>query len=538
VNDHAQRHAGARSQVVGAARVVAALTLLSRVFGLLRDAVCARVFGAGPVWSAFAFAFLLPNLARRLFGEGALTGAFIPDYAELLETDPPEAHRYASAMLALVAALVTAAAVVGELVLLALYLFSPLRDSGALALQLSMLLLPFAPMICVTALLGGMLQSHGRFAPTAAAPVILNLCIILAVAGAAWLASATLEAAAFAAAAAVLIAGLLQIIWSLFAAAPYVNWTPRFAAARLAVRRTLVRTAPVVLGLGALQLNTLLDGLIASYPILVGPTIAGLEYPLDQSSNAALFFAHRLYQFPLGVFGIALATAVFPMLARQSRDPDAFASTLRDGLRLTLFIGLPASVGLILVRVDLVAVILAGGLFDASDVARVATILTGYAPAVWAYAMNHTLTRAYYARGDTTTPMRVTLAFVAINVTLNLILIWPLAEAGLAWSTAICAILQFVTLAIIWRRRHAAPGAIVHRDLARSAAWTLLLTLAMAAAVALTLELLPAPGQTRGFDALRLAAGVGVGAGVFLALSIMVGRPEPRWMLRRSRPRP
>jgi putative peptidoglycan lipid II flippase len=226
------------------------------------------------------------------------------------------------------------------------------------------------------------------------------------------------------------------------------------------------------------------------------------------------------------------------MLARQSNDAAAFASTLRDGLRLTLFIGLPASVGLILVRTDLVAVILAGGLFSASDVVRVAAILTGYAPAVWAYAMNHTLTRAYYARGDTTTPMRVTLAFVAVNVTLNLILIWPLAEAGLAWSTAVCAILQFLTLAIIWRRTHAAPGAIVHADLARSAVWTALLSVAMAAAVLLTLELLPGPGQTRLMDALRLAAGVGVGAVVFFGGSVLARRPEPRWLLRRARPRP
>jgi len=531
-------HAGARRQVVGAARVVGGLTLLSRVFGLLRDAVCARVFGAGPVWSAFAFAFLLPNLARRLFGEGAITGAFIPAYARLSESDPEGARRYASAMLALVVAAVFALAIVVEGVLLGLYFFTPLGESGGLALLLAMVLLPFAPMVCVTALLGGVLQSHHRFAPTAAAPVILNLCIIAAVLVAAAV-GASLESAAFAAAGGVLVAGALQIAWSLAAARAHTSWTAHFAPAAREVRETLRRTAPVILGLGALQLNTLLDGLIASYPVLVGPTlfvpgVGAVEYPLDEASNAALFFAHRLYQFPLGVFGIALATAVFPMLARQAKDPPAFAATLRDGLRLTLFIGLPASVGLVLVRTDLVAVILAGGLFDADAVRRVATILAGYAPAVWAYAMNHTLTRAYYARGDTTTPMRVSIAFVALNVPLNFALIWPLAEAGLAWSTAICAVGQFLTLAALWRRRHAPAPALLHPDTARSAAWTVGLSVVMAGAVLLTLALLPAGGEGRATDLLRLGAAVAVGAGAFLGGAAIAGRPEVRWLVRRG----
>jgi len=530
---------------VGAARVVAAVTLLSRVFGLARDAVCSRVFGAGPVWSAFAFAFLLPNLARRLFGEGALTGAFIPEYSRLLHQDPPAAHRYATAMLRLTAGVLTIAAALVEIVLILLLELSPLGVSGRLALLLSIALLPFAPMICVTALLGGVLQTHGRFAPTAAAPVILNVCIIAGVLGWKLAGGEELETAAFAAAFGVLAAGLLQIAWSFAAARREARWTFKGPDPSSAVRATLRRTAPVVLGMGALQINTLLDGVIASWPVLVGPTVslplAGtVDYPLDGAANAALFFASRLYQFPLGVFGLAVATAVFPLLARQASDPDAFDATLSDGLRLSLFIGLPATFGLVLVAGDLTAAIYAGGLFDAASVDRVSLVLAAYAVGVWAYIANHTLTRAFYAVGDTRTPMRVTLGMVAVNLALNVTLIWFLAEAGLALSTALCAIAQLALLAHAWQRR----GRPVGGDVARSFFWSLGLAVAMSLAVLAALAGLAAL-ETRAPDllpgswaagAVRLALAVVVGIAVYGGLAALTGRPELRLLLERTRP--
>ncbi len=169
---------------------------------------------------------------------------------------------------------------------------------------------------------------------------------------------------------------------------------------------------------------------------------------------SAVSFAQRLYQFPLGVFGIAVATAIFPALARQAADPEAFTDILRRGLRLVVFIGLPASAGLMLVGKPLATVILQGGDFSADDSARVAFVLMGYATAVWAYSMIHVLTRAFYAVGNAKTPVKIAVSMVGLNLILNCTLIWtPLREAGLAWSTAICATLQAAMLLWCIQRR-------------------------------------------------------------------------------------
>jgi putative peptidoglycan lipid II flippase len=209
----------------------------------------------------------------------------------------------------------------------------------------------------------------------------------------------------------------------------------------------------MILGLGVLQLNTAVDALIASYPTTVGPTLLGLRYPLQEGALAAVSFAQRLYQFPLGVFGLAVATAIFPALARTHGDRAAFSDLVGRGLRLVVFIGLPASAGLCLVGGDLATVILEGGAFGSADSRRVAFILMGYAAGVWAYSMIHVLTRAFYARGDTSTPVRVALGIVVLNLGLNCTLIWtPLREAGLAWSTSACAVAQAGLLLVLLRQ--------------------------------------------------------------------------------------
>jgi len=158
-------------------RVVSGLTVVSRISGLARDAACSRIFGAGPVWSAFAFAFLIPNLFRRLFGEGALSAAFVPLYAQTLKRDPAQADRYASAVLAATLAGLGLIMLIGEALILVLLTATPMGESGGLALRLTMIMLPYMPMVCATALLGGMLQCRDRFGPTASAPIVLNLAL-------------------------------------------------------------------------------------------------------------------------------------------------------------------------------------------------------------------------------------------------------------------------------------------------------------------------------------------------------------------------
>ena len=286
----------------------------------------------------------------------------------------------------------------------------------------------------------------------------------------------------------------------------------------------------MMVGLGVLQLNTFLDGLIASYPSLVGSTIFGVEYPLAEGAMASVTYAQRLYPFPLGVFWVAIATAIFPALSRLAGDREAFGDLLRRGVRLVIFIGVPASVGLALVGPLLVRAILEGGRFSAGDADRVAFVLYGYAAGVWAYSMIHVFTRAFYAMGDARTPVRVAVAIVALNLFLNCTLIWtPLREAALAWSTSVCAIIQAIVLPALIRRR---VPRILRAEVWSSVGVTLLLTAVMAATVAVVVRFMPA-ADSWWQTVTNLLAGVGAGVLVFGAGAWALRMPELRWALGR-----
>jgi putative peptidoglycan lipid II flippase len=509
-------------------RTFALVTLLSRVTGLARDATLSRVFGAGSVMDAFFFAFLVPNLFRRLFGEGAMAAAFLPEYARLEHQDPATARRLATVVVA------GLAVVLGAVVLgIEALLWAGLRhggEEGGLALRLTMVMLPYMPMVCVVAILGAMLQVHGRFGPTAAAPIVLNLGLVAAAVGApiVWRGigqSGHVSAVAWA----VIAAGVLQVAWALWAlrGQRWVAWGP--GPARAPALRVLRRAGPMILGLGVFQLNSFLDGIIAGYPSAVGETILGVPYPLREGAMAAVSFAQRLYQFPLGVFGVAVATAIFPAMSRAA-GVEALGDLVRRGLRLVVFIGLPASAGLLLVAGPLASVILRGGVFGAADADRVAFVLCGYASAIWAYSMTHVLTRAFYARGDPVTPLRVAMLVVGLNLLLNCLLIWtPLREAGLAWSTALSAVVQ-VLLLLRCARRHASPidGAVL-----RSWLRTALATALMAAGVLLLRALLPEP-QSWAESLGWLLGTVGCGVAVVAAAALLLRMPELRWAAGRS----
>ena len=525
-------HAGTARAV----RRVSGLTVLSRVAGLVRDLVTVRIFGDTAVGSAFAAAFAIPNLFRRLFGEGALSAAFLPAYARLLKDDAPAAHQIASLVVGLLAIITGVLTLLGGGALVALVVALPDDPERSFSLLLVAAMLPYMPLICVAAILGGMLQAHGRFGPWAAAPIILNLCILAASAPFFAIDGADPRRWAFYIAAAVLAAGVIQVAWSLRALRGCAAWTRRFDAARAEARDLLRRILPALVGLGTLQLNAMLDTLIAMWPNWVGPTMLGRDYPLDEAANAVLFYAQRLYQFPLGVFGIAVATVVFPQLARASTDPAAFVRTLRNGLRLSLFIALPASLGLALVRDDLVQTVYTGfgtG-FSAEGVARAASVVLGYSVAIWSYSLVHVFTRAFYATGDTTSPMRIAIGTVALNLTLNLILIWPLAEAGLAWSTAASSIVQCVLLARLARRRLlSAP--VLDRDASAAIARTIVATASMGVTVLLVLLVMP-DRDTWGAHAAALAGSIAAGAGVYAIVSRALGAPELAWLLARNSP--
>ncbi|MGP1310723.1 MAG: lipid II flippase MurJ, partial [Phycisphaerales bacterium] len=251
-------------------------------------------------------------------------------------------------------------------------------------------------------------------------------------------------------------------------------------------------------------------------------------------------YTQRLYQFPLGVFGIAVATAVFPLLARVSDNAHDFAHTLRRGLRLSIFIGLPASVGLFLVRDDLTYVLLQGENFSVDGARRAALVLAGYAPAVWAYSVNQLFVRAFYAKGDTMTPVRVAVSTMLLNLALNLSLIWipGLRESALAWSTAVSAIIQTVWLARLTRTK-LLDAPLLNAETRAGLLRTVALSAVMAAAVVAALVFYPAAGVgaeslTHAASLARLSVCVLVGGAVFGALAVATRAHELRWLLHRS----
>lgn len=517
----------------GAVRVTGLVTLASRLGGLARDVLLGRIFGDTALNSAFAAGFAVPNMFRRLFGEGALSAAFIPEYTAALKADPTTASRYASLVLLVLAGVTGVLTAVIEVVLLWVLFQAPHDADRTLSIHLVMVMLPFMPLICIAAILAGMLQVHGRFGPAASGPLILNGFIIAV--GLWHLAAGTLadRQTAYILGIATVLSGLTQAAWFLRLLRPHIRWRflVRTGDADERIERTLRRFVPVMVGLGTLQLNAFVDMLIAMWPIWVGPTVLGFAYPLDASSNGILALTQRLYQFPLGVFGIAVATAVFPLLAKHADEPEHFLQTLRRGLRLSLFIGLPASVGLILVREPITYTFFGGGRSGFSDegVARSAAVLLGHASGIWAYSLNHVFTRAFYAKGDTRTPMKVALWMVALNLSLNLGLIWPYREAGLAWATSISAAVQCAVLAFLCRRLLHAP--LFDRETSRAAVKITAATVLMTAVVLLTRRLTPpAPGWTGHAAALGLLCFAGGISYLFVAVLLRIH--ELRWLVR------
>ncbi len=532
-------------QFVKHAVTISLLTVVSRITGLVRDAVLAAAFGLSSVADAFFIGFLLPNLFRRLFGEGALTAAFVPAYTRLLRADQLNARRLASLSVAVFAVALTIVTLVGEAILIALLSNIDWSPDTHLALRLSIVLLPYMPLVCLVALFGGMLHVHGRFGPPAAAPILLNLFIIAAalLGSRAVFGDGTPHETVFVVGFGILVAGVAQLAWQVLAVLRVERLTTELRAAWPAFRAMIVVMIPMVIGLAAFQINVFLDSVIAFAlsPKEGGPDMLTLfghqvAHPIQTGGVAALQWAQRLYQFPLGVFGIAIATAIFPALARAGSGDDVALSrkrlgdTLRNGLRLTVFIGLPASVGLILVRIPLARVIYERGRFDTDDAMRVAWILIGYASVVWAYSMTHVLTRAFYAVNDARTPLKISLVMVVLNFSLNCVLVWPMGAAGLAWSSAVSATGQVVFLLYAFRKH---SDDVLDGDVWRSWGKTALLSAVMAGAILPMLFVFDVAEGTWTNALVQLCVMVGLGIVVFAIGARVLRAPELHWLLKR-----
>ncbi|QQE13056.1 murein biosynthesis integral membrane protein MurJ [Planctomycetota bacterium] len=541
------------------ALIVSALTFLSRIFGLIRDSILAWAFGLSPVGNAFFVAFTIPNLFRRLFGEGALTAAFIPHYTRLTQSDPVIARRFAYLVISLLITLLASITLLGELGLFLFNHFGNYSENTHLILKLTMIMLPYMPLICLVAVIGGILQVHHRFGPPAAAPVILNLTMIGFAVCAGLFYSKNIDhfgpRIVTIISLGVLTAGLIQVAFLTPTLFHLARPTLNFSKTAEHIRSMLFMMMPMLIGLAVLQINTLFDTLIAlffSMPDLTADPTASttilntsIEYPMDANSVSALYFAQRLYQFPLAIFGIAIATAIFPAFshtasriieASRKGDPTEphrkqFQTHLHHGIRLTIFLGLPAAVGIILIREPLVRLLFQYNNFNAADTARVAHILVGYAISIWAYSLIHVLTRAYYAHKDSLTPLKISVSMVIFNLLLNLTLIWPLGTAGLAYSTAASAIIQVILLLYFIKAYSFEP---ISKSVAVGILHTIVLTFLMAVSVFGFLTYFQPITQSRTQSAIILFATVALGGIIYLAAAFFTRAEEISWLRKKS----
>ena len=465
-------------------RLVSLLTLVSRILGLVRDMAMASLFGNGAILDAFTVALRVPNLARRLFGEGALTAAFLPVFVRELErTGRESAWKLASAVLNLLAVALCITVVVGELLLWGIGQLLPAGGDGQLLLGLTAVMLPYLLLICLAAQISAILHSLRHFTAPAFSPVLLNLVWIVAVlAIAPRYATATEQI--YVVAACVIVGGLLQVtalVPTLFRHG--FRYTAGWTRSHSQLREIVQAMLPVIVGLSITQINTLSDSVIAwSFSLPEAATSAeanGIQF-LESGTASALFFGQRMYQFPLGMIGVALGTVLFPLLARHAERGrlDLLRGDLERGLRLMISIGLPASAGLILLAAPITSLLFQRGAFDAKDAAQTTAMISAYASGVWAYCGLLIVHRGYYAAGDRQTPLRIGLWTVLLNLALNFALLWPLGGTGLALATSLSAMIQVVAATWLIQRR---IGRFDWRGLAGVIARTVVATSAMSA---------------------------------------------------------
>lgn len=420
--------------------VVGSMTLLSRISGLARDIGFSHWFGAGAVMDAFFVAFKIPNLLRRFFAEGAFSQAFVPMIAEYRSNSTPEETREflnrVTGTLAGVLFVVTVIGVVAAPVLIMLFApgFTAQDGRSALAGDMLRLTFPYLFFISLTALAGGILNTYRHFAVPAFTPVLLNV-VLIAFAG--WVAP-QLERPAMGLALGVFVAGLVQLLVQLpFLLRLGLLPLPRWGWAHDGVRRVLKLMLPVLFGSSVAQINILFDTLIASF--------------LAAGSISWLYYSDRLMEFPLGVFGIAVATVMLPSLSEEhaKASPEGFTAMLDWALRLVLLISLPAAVGLILLAEPLLATIFFGGAFTRFDVAMATASLTAYAFGLLGFILVKVLATGFFSRQDTRTPVRIGIIALVLNMGLNVVFVigllrseYAAPHAGLAAATTISALVN------------------------------------------------------------------------------------------------
>jgi putative peptidoglycan lipid II flippase len=427
---------------------VGGYTALSRVLGLVRDVLLAPILGTGAVADAFFVAFRLPNLFRRLFAEGAFNAAFVPLFARRLEEGGELAAKaFAEQALAvlLTSLLAFTAAFMAAMPWL-MYVLAPGfvgdPDKFDLAIQLTQITFPYLLFVSLVALFSGVLNALYRFAAAAAAPVLLNVFFIAALAVIIPLTGQPGHVLAWTVAA----AGLAQFLM-LTVAASRAGMALRLPRPRLTegARRLLKLMAPGVLSAGVLQINLLIGNIIASF---------------EPGAISKLYFADRLYQLPLGLIGIGLGVVLLPELSRKLRGgkPEAAMASLNRGIELSMLLTVPATVALLVMPWPIVVVLYERGVFDRLASNDTALAVTAFALGLPAYVLIKILQPGFFAQEDTVTPLRIAAVSVVVNIALSLVLFWQIGFVGIALATALAAWVNAGLLAGgLWRRAFLRP---------------------------------------------------------------------------------
>ncbi|MFN0138161.1 MAG: murein biosynthesis integral membrane protein MurJ [Phycisphaerae bacterium] len=535
---------------MSSAKLIALCTLLSRVTGLVRDMLVMHAFGQKWVADAFWYAFQFPNLFRRLFGEGALAAVFVPVFTRTLEREGrPAAWKLLARTLCLLTLTLVAIVIVIELIVLAIWMLAPgatveVEQSRGLLLVLTATMLPFMISICVLALFSSILNCVGSFGPAALASIVLNVLMIAALLAAPWLAGESAAARVQLVAWSVVIAGVLQILIILPAMRSVgieLGWT--FSPRDPQVRELLLKLGPALLGQGILLISTFLDTQLCVALTAVGDATharvfgVSLAYPLQEGALSAVNAAARLYQFPLGVLVISLATAALPAFSRLAARGDwpAWMVEVRQMFRLALFEGLLVGAMMIVLADAIIRLLFEHGAFDAAATQRSAAVLSWYGAGMWAFCAQHIVLRGFYSMGDVTTPLRISLVAVPVNFALSAALVWVdgVRESAFAISSAVTA--GGAVIAGLWLLARA--HRVAFADAATLGAMARMLIAAIAAAAGVWWFrgwwLTAIGGDSMGLLArcVDTFGGLGLGMAMFLGIAAMLGLPESRMLL-------
>ncbi len=428
---------GASIKLLKSTTVVSLMTLLSRVFGLLRDIVLAWVFGASAQFDAFVVAFKLPNFMRRLFAEGAFSQAFVPVLSEYRgQRAPSEVKDFLNHMAGLLGLVLTVFVILVEIAApLVMMVFAPGFMSDAAryqdAVHLLRITFPYLLLIALSAFSGAILNTYSRFGPPAFTPVLLNVVMISVAVSWAPHTAMPVQTLAWG----VLIGGVAQLLWQM----PFLYRlkrlpVPKFFWRDSGVRRVLTLMIPALFGVSVAQISLLIDNFFASF--------------LQAGSISWLYYSDRLIYLPQGVVGVALATVVLPSLSRHHAAKERIASlnTLNWALRMALLMGLPAAFGLFLLATPILTTLIYHGAFSASDVAMTASSLRAFTLGLPAFMIIKIAASAFYAQQNMKEPVKIAAIAVLVNLLLDVALVYPFAHVGLALATSITAMVNALLL--------------------------------------------------------------------------------------------